>query len=361
MLAVRDTVPKTLPTGFTFVEGEPEFDPAKHLALEKPERVVMLADFGYDEETIAQYPSPVAATSPVRILSEAGIEALQQSIEATMPRMTTTEGGDPRLYYGAYHSRFMRDLASCQELTDYLSEVFRTPIAPHTMAHLGIQLNIGTQPQVEISGWHHDSVSFTVVLSMYDPTTVDGGRFEYFEGTRDEGKRFFEEEGGEIPAERTVAPLLPPGYAGMIQGSAVYHRGAPLRSPGYRASLILSFCARDASYPDGNRAFFSEEYARAGLGDGEVDPNYTEWARHNAWLAHARLGTIMEELPFTEDRDFIVEQLRQAIAPIERAIERVERGLVDRQERKRIYDIDDVVQITTPRFDPGRVRSSAGA
>jgi hypothetical protein len=182
--------------------------------------------------------------------------------------MTTTDGGDPRLYFGAYHSKFLRDLASCEELTDYMSEVFQTPIAPHTMAHLGIQLNIGTKPQVEIAAWHHDSVSFTVVLSMYDPTKVDGGRFEYFHGTRDEGRRFFEEEGGELPPERTVAPLLPPGCAAMIQGSAIYHRGAPLLSDGYRASLILSFCARDASYPDGNRAFFAEEYARTGA-DGD--------------------------------------------------------------------------------------------
>jgi len=360
MLAVRDTVPKTLPRGFSFVEGEPEFDAAKHLALEKPERIVMLADLGYDEETIAQYPSPIAATSPVRFLSEAGIEAVQQSIEATKARMTTTEGGDPRLYFGAYHSKFMRDLASSEELTDYMSEVFQTPIAPHTMAHLGIQLNIGTKPQVEIAAWHHDSVSFTVVLSMYDPTKVDGGRFEYFAGTRDEGKQFFEAE-GEVPADRTVAPLLPPGCAAMIQGSAIYHRGAPLLSDGYRASLILSFCARDASYPDGNRAFFAEEYAREGLGVGEVDPTYTEWARHNAWVAHARLGTIMEELPFTEDREFIVEQLRQAIAPVERAIARVERGLVDRHERKRIYDNDDVVQMSAPRFAPGREPTTAEA
>ena len=44
-----------------------------------------------------------------------------------MPRTTKTGGGDPRLYFGAYHSKFMRDLANCKEITDFLSEIFQVP------------------------------------------------------------------------------------------------------------------------------------------------------------------------------------------------------------------------------------------
>ena len=229
MLAETDHFPTTLPPGFTFVEGEPEFDASKHLALEKPDQIVTLAELGYRVEEIAQYPSPTGATSPLRILSDEGVSALQQAIDLTMTRMVPTAAGDPRLYYGSYHSKFMRDLTFAPALTDFMSEIFGTPIAAHTMGCVGVQCNIGTKPQVEIQPWHHDRVSFSLVLSMYDPAKVDGGRFEWFEGTREEGKRLWVEE-GEVPIDRTVRPECPAGYAVIVQGPAVYHRGAPLLS-----------------------------------------------------------------------------------------------------------------------------------
>jgi hypothetical protein len=356
MLASHDTYPPTLPPGFSFVEGEDEFDPKKHLQLEKPERIIPLSEFGYTDEEIAQFPSPIGATTPVRLLSDEGIKALEKSIELCMPRTVKNQSGDPRLFYGAYHSKFMRDLAGCKEVTDFLSELYQTPISGHTMAHLGIQLNIGTQPNVEIQAWHHDRVSFTVVLSMYDPTKIEEGRFEYFDGTRDEGKRFWDDN-GEVPPERCVSPISMPGFAGTIQGSAVYHRGAPLKSEGYRASLVLSFCARDASYPDGNRTFFTGSLRTVfGVEEEAVDPIYVEWARHNAWLAQARIGTLLEELPWTEDMQWLADQLRQAIAPIELAIERLERGITTREESRDWYNSEDPIQMSTPRFQPGVVR-----
>jgi hypothetical protein len=366
MLAEPDHFPTTLPPGFSFVEGEPEFDASKHLAVEKPERVVALAELGYSDEEIGQYPSPIAATTPVRILSEAGVQALQQAIDLTMPRMVPTSAGDPRLYYGSYHSKFMRDLTFAPELTDFMSEIFETPIAAHTMGCLGVQCNIGMKPQVEIQPWHHDRVSFSLVLSMYDPAKVKGGRFEWFQGTREEGKRLWVEE-GEVPADRTVAPELPAGYAAIVQGPAVYHRGAPLLSEGYRASFVLSFCHRDASYPDlnDNRTFFTDDRPRLGI-ESDIDPSFTEWARHNAWLARARLGSLMEELPWTNDLAFIIEQLRQAVEPIELAIERLERGVISAEEAQAYKDSDyqareNQLQMSTPRFAPGAYRPLAKA
>jgi hypothetical protein len=361
MFASLDTYPSTLPPGFSFVEEEDVFDPARHLQLERPDRVFTLAELGYGEEEAGQYPSPIAATGVVRLLSDEGVQALRRSIEAVMPRTVKTRAGDPRLYYGAYQSKFMRDLAGSEELTAFLSELYGTPIAPHTMASLGIQLNIGTQPEVEIQAWHHDSVSFTVVLSMYDPTKIEGGRFEYFDGTREEGKRLWDDN-GVVPPERCVSPKCPPGYAGTIQGSAVWHRGAPLLSEGYRASLVLSFVARDASYPDGNRAFFVDYEAVPFAGaQGVINPIPVEWARHNAWLAQARIATLLEELPWTEDMDWLAEQLRRAIAPIERAVERLEAGIIPMDAWKAVYDRDDVIQMTQPRFQPESERQRTTA
>jgi hypothetical protein len=359
VLADLDHFPKTLPPGFSFIEGEPEFDPAKHLALTRPERTITLAELGYSDGEIGQFPSPIAATSPVRILSDEGVEALQRAIDLLAPRTVPSPAGDTRLYYGSYHSRFMRDLTFSRELTDFLSEVFAAPIAAHTMGGLGVQLNVGEQPEAEILPWHEDRVSFTAVISMYDPTTVDGGRFEYFDGTREEGRRLL--VGGDLPRERVSAPLCPPGYAALIQGTAVYHRAAPLKSPGYRASFLLSFCHRDVSYPDlnGDRTYMTEQAGRLGV-DTEINPSFTEWARHNAWIARARLGTILDEIPWTNDREFLVEQLREAVEPIVTAIGRLEHGVVSLEEWRKLRNTgyrerENEAQMSTPRFAPAAV------
>ena len=60
------------PGGFEWLEGEPEFDPARHLQLEMPERVRTLDEFGYTAEEIARTATPVAVTSAFRVLSDEG-------------------------------------------------------------------------------------------------------------------------------------------------------------------------------------------------------------------------------------------------------------------------------------------------
>jgi hypothetical protein len=363
MLGELDHFPNTLPPGFSFVDGEDEFDPARHLALEPPERVVTLADLGYTPAQIGQFPSPIAATDTVRILSDEGIAALQRSIDLTAPRTVPSPAGDTRLYYGSYHSKFMRDLTFNRELTDFLSEIFKAPIAAHTMGSVGVQLNVGETPNAEILGWHDDRVSFTAVISMYDPDKVQGGRFEFFLGTREEGREILAR--GELPADRIVAPPSPPGYGALIQGTAVYHRAAPLTGPGYRASFLLSFCHRDVSYPDlnGDRTYLTDQRERLGV-ESDINPSITETARHDAWVARARLGTILDELPWTNDSQFIAEQLREAIAPIEHAITRLERGEISLEEWRNLRgsgyrERENELQMTTPRFAPGELHPAA--
>ena len=62
--------PEKSPPGYDYVLDEPKFDPAKHLALEKPKSILMLSDLGYPEEEIATKATPVAASSPFRVLSD---------------------------------------------------------------------------------------------------------------------------------------------------------------------------------------------------------------------------------------------------------------------------------------------------
>src|SRR5690554_7735772 len=69
--------PPTLPPGYEPLADEPAYDPAQHLALTQPERVVRLPELGYTPEEIAACPSDMAITSPFRILSEKGAAALR--------------------------------------------------------------------------------------------------------------------------------------------------------------------------------------------------------------------------------------------------------------------------------------------
>ena len=356
MLAEHDHFPRTLPPGFSYVAGEPEFVPERHLALNTPQEIVTLADLGYRPEETRQFPSPIAIASPLRILSDEGVQALQKAIDRTMSRTVRTANGDPRLYFGTYHSRFMRDLSFSPVVTEALSEIFKSPIAPHTMGHLGVQIVMGTRAEVEIEPWHHDRVSFTVVLTMYDPGATVGGRFQYFVGTRDEARLLLAER-AELPADRVASPDCPLGSAVLMQGQAVCHRGATLQSTGYRASFVISYCHRDPRYPDlnDNRSYFTDDTPdRLGV-DSDVNPSYTEWARHNAWYARARLGTLIEELPWTNDRVAIVDQLRQAIEPVQAAIIKLERDVIPRSQMRANQLQEDQDQMRAPLFDPSVV------
>lgn len=68
--------PEALPTGYQWLEDEPSFDPARHLALETPAETIMLSDLGYQEAEIANKATPVAASLPFRLLSAEGTETM---------------------------------------------------------------------------------------------------------------------------------------------------------------------------------------------------------------------------------------------------------------------------------------------
>jgi hypothetical protein len=289
---------------------------------------------------------------------------MDKVIELCRVREIRNPGQAGRLMFPTYHSKFLRDMHNCPQLTSFLSQHFKTPIGPHPMPQMH-QINYSHDEAGKvIVPWHHDQIGFTMVLSMYDPDAVKGGRFEWFWGTREEGQKMLDEQAvgsmGELPANRTTSPKCKPGVACFMQGSAIMHRGAPMEEPGYRASVVFSYVTRDTSFPDANRSYFTKGWERGmGVGLDQVQPKATEWARHKAWFARARLGTLIEELPFSEDRAAIAKQLRMAIAPVITAIERLEAEPEDfqfgRGRRPEQYYKDDEIQNTEERFLPGLI------
>lgn len=314
MLADPIPFPRALPAGYEPLPEEPDYDPGRHLALEPPPATVRLAALGYDAAEIAACPSDFAVSAPFRLLSEEGVAALQQVARA-LERHAIDGGRIQRLVRGGvYRSRFLRDLCLCPEVAAFVSEIAGTPLAPHTMPIQLGHLNYAPADLARaVDKWHHDTVGFDYVLMVSDPRRMQGGRFQYFRGTKREAAALA--AAGRLPPDdRIVSPDFPgPGWAVLQQGNMVVHRGARLEMPAERITMVNAYVARDTAFADACR--FADLKC--------VDPRhvlFTEWARHKAWLARGRLDRLIAELPYGEDRSAALAGLRAAAAELEAAI-----------------------------------------
>lgn len=314
-MAVAVPFPSIQPAGYEWLDDEPQFDSGAHLQLEKPDRVLTLADIGYSEAEIATKATATAATDPFRILSDEGAQTLLDVARRLRP--FARSAGDriqSMLRGGCYRSRWLRDLCTSPEVTEHLSAIYGIAIAPHAMpVHLG---HINFEPDSldqAIDKWHHDTLPLDFVLMVTDPAAIDGGRFEYFLGTKHEAAELAA-RGETPPPERTVAPEFPgAGYAIALHGDMVVHRASPLRSLQERISMVNGYVALDTSVDEQSR---SADLIT--LDDPEV--LYTEWAKMAAWRSAGRLQTVVDDLPFTGDKDEVIERLEAAIEDTQRAI-----------------------------------------
>lgn len=307
--------PQTLPAGFHSLEEPVRFDPNKHLALEAPQETLTLEELGYSREEIALCPTNLAVASPVRLLSEEGVQALLAVARTLRQFSIRCERIENMVRCGVYQSKFLQDFCLSPQVTDFLSEIYQTTVAPHTMpAHLG-HLNFAPDDlNKAVDKWHHDTLGLDYVLMVSNPQELSGGEFQYFLGTKQEAATLWEKK-QPIPEERIVSPHFPgAGYALVLQGNMVVHRAAKLHKLGERITLVNGYVPLKADVPDACR--FNDLK--------QVDPHhilFPEWARHKAWLARGKLDQLIEELPFTDDPTTIIEALKNAIVDVESAIE----------------------------------------
>ncbi len=306
--------PSALPDGYQYLDEEVEFDPARHLQLEPPEDTVRLSDLGYDAETIKKCPTDLAISSAVRLLSDEGVKVMRDTARSLRKFAVNCERIENMVRGGVYQSRFLRDFCLCGEVTDFISDIFGTPVSPHTMPlHLG-HLNFAPDDLTRsVDKWHHDTLSLDYVLMLSDPNQLFGGEFQYFKGTHEQAKEI-SDKGDSIPSERVVSPRFPgAGYAFVLHGYMVVHRGAKLTRPAERITLVNGYVPLNTEIDDVCR--FPDLSV--------VDPHhvlFTEWARHKAWLSMGRLQTLVDEIPFTDDKRVITHYLRDAIRDVETAI-----------------------------------------
>ena len=315
MTAAAVPFPHNTPEGYEWFDDEPVFNPARHLALEKPATVRYLTEFGYSDQEVSSKASPVAVSSPFRVLSPEGAEILLQVSRNLRQHAISCERIENMVRGGCYRSRFLRDLCINPSLTGLMCDVYETDVAPHTMPlHLGHTNYAPDDLSRAVDKWHHDTLPLDFVMTVTDPATLDGGQFEYFIGTKAEMAELASHGKTPPPDRVETPPFNGPGYAIALHGNMVVHRGAPLNKPGERISMVNGYVSTDTARDDQHR------HKDLTLVD---DPQalYAEWARHAAWRARSRLDTLLNDLEFSNDRLAVAKQLEDAIVDVQQTIE----------------------------------------
>lgn len=313
--------PAELPAGYEWLPDEIPFDPDEHLALKPPESVTGLAGLGYSQAEIEPTATPVAVSSPFRVLSEAGAEIMLQTARRLRPLATRAGNRIENVVRGGcYRSRWLRDLCISPEVADAMSAIYGTRVAPHSMpVHLGHMNFEPADPAEAVDKWHHDTIPLDYVMMVTDPAKITGGRFEYFMGTKAEAAALAA-EGRTPPRDRVVVPEFPgPGYAVALHGNMVVHRAAPLAGRAERITMVNAYVALDRSRDDQSRA-------RDLFGIDDEETIYTELARHAAWRAQGRLGALIETLPFGQGPEAVIDRLEAAVEDVTRAIDDMKAG-----------------------------------
>ena len=177
--------PKDSPPGYQYLIDEPSFDAAKHLALEMPKEILMLSDLGYSADEIKGKATPVAASSPFRVLSDEGATVLLEIAQQLRDHLRSCDRIDNMLRGGCYRSRFLRDLCLDESVADLMSQIYQTEVAPHPMpVQLGHMNFSPNDYRDAVDKWHHDTLPLDYVMMVTDPAKVAGGEFQYFLGTK---------------------------------------------------------------------------------------------------------------------------------------------------------------------------------
>ena len=298
-------LPPVPPEGYPPLATEPVFDPGRHLQLEKPERIIGLAELGYDADEIAACPSDFGITTCFRVLSDEGAAALLQVCRDLAP-YATSSGRIPRKVRGAvFQSKFLRDLCQSPDVTAWLAGISGMGLLPHSIPHHLGHINYNPLDLSQnVDKWHVDTLRIDYVLFVTDPASIQGGEFEFFMGTKHEVAKL-REAGQPMPPEKVMTPKLPgPGYAVLQQGNMVVHRAKGLKAPGERITMVNGYVPSDAEFPDYNR--FDQIY--------HADPAHvaaSEYARHIAWTSRERLQAFIDQGIYSDDRANLADRLEK--------------------------------------------------
>jgi hypothetical protein len=233
-------VPSVAPTGYEPLKTDVPWD-SSFLELVQPERVLLLDDLG-DEAAGPTALSPVAITTPFKLLSDEGVRVLQAICAELEKSAWGNERIAKRVRGAVYRSQFIRGLSADPTLLDFLSELAQVRLEPHPVSHHAIHINYAPDDlERNVDQWHRDATSFDYVLMVSDPRSMKGGRFQYFLGSVEEGRELIEGGRG-LPADRVTSPEFPgPRWAIFQQGHRVLHRAGRLEERYPRITVVGLF------------------------------------------------------------------------------------------------------------------------
>ena len=302
----------TAPPGYDRLTSDVAWDPARHLALERPERVTMLEEWGPDAAATAL--SPVAITSPFRLLSDEGVATLR-AICGELERYAVGDERIAKKVRGSiYRSEFLQGMYQDESVLAFLRELAQAPLEPHPVSHHAIHINYAPDDLGRnVDQWHRDVISFDYVLMVSDPRPMRGGRFEYFLGSVEEGRALLESGAG-LPPERIASPEFPgPGWAVLQQGHRVLHRAARLEERYPRITIVGSYWTPLADQDD------PTDLPTIVRVDGP-EIALVEWSRYQARVAARRLEHFAAtKTDFARPPGELQQELRAIAARLEEA------------------------------------------
>lgn len=310
--------PSGRPESYRPLTDEPVFNAAVHLALEKPERTANLQSLGYQSHELDHCESDFAYSSAFRILSREGVAAMHHVCEQIYDNRNASAGtGANRLGSYArgagYRSTFIRDFCDSPELAKHLSEIAGVTLGRHSVPAVACGINYAPDDITKaIDTWHVDSVAFDVVMMLSDPTTLKGGEFQVFDGTKHEGQALLGIEGEEgrdaqLPDERVITiPFPEAGFGFLQQGTMIFHRACRLLEKASRITMIPSFEVLPAYADDSTNSI--------NMADWEDPSICSELARHEVWRASARLDALLQEIQLADDPKQLGDRIATAVA-----------------------------------------------
>ena len=320
MLQLPLSFPSHHPHEYPQIHGEPLFDAKRHLAPALPERVWTLKDFGYDEAEIAAAATPVAITTPFRLLSDEGAAAFRQVALLLRETRRTSNRTASFVAGSVYRSRFVRDFCNAPEVAEHMSAIAGCALVAHSMPSQQAYINFAPDDLSKaVDTWHSDSIGLDYVLMLSDPRQLEGGAFQFFHGTRQEAAGLLstrvegltEANARDLPADRIVSvPFPAAGYAIFQQGSHVIHRATALTKRAERITVVPGLVAPQREVPDPTRD------GVAAWGEPSIE---VEFARHKAWLARTKLDRLIAALGQGAVPDNLTAALREAVADVEKA------------------------------------------
>jgi hypothetical protein len=307
------------PPGYGGLANDVAWDPQRHLALERPESVTLLEEWGPDAAGPTAL-SPVAITAPFRLLSEEGVETLQRICSELEHDAVGDERIAKKVRGSIYRSEFLQGMYADSSVLAFLCELAQAPLEPHPISHHAIHINYAPDDlSRNVDQWHRDAISFDYVLMVSDPRPMHGGRFQYFLGSVEEGRGLLESDAG-LPPERVASPDFPgPGWAVLQQGHRVLHRAARLEERYPRITIVGSYWTALAERDDP-----ADLQTILKIDGREIA--LVEWSRFQARVAAHRLEHFAAtKTDFARPLDELQRELRSIAARLEEAADAFDR------------------------------------